>query len=93
MNVHFKDILKLSDNMKMEKIFKEIEIAVKKAESKHKVFPDSLIHQAAILAEESGEVVQAVLNHHDHGKDSSLIDVELYQTIAVCVRMLKRRTK
>jgi len=93
MNEHFKDIIKLNNDMKMNNIFKGINTAVERAERKHETFPTSIIHQVAILAEESGEVVQAVLNHNDHGKDAELIDVELYQTIAVCIRMLKHRGK
>jgi len=68
----------------------DIEHAVFQAKMKHPEFPKDLRHQALILAEEAGEVAQAVLNHTDHGADSEHINKEYLHTIAVCVRALER---
>lgn len=75
--------------MNMEYIFDNIKDAVSYAEFKHRHFPDDLIHQVAIMSEESGEAVRAALLHvyDDHTLDD--VEEELYQTIAVCVRILK----
>ncbi len=85
----FKDMKKFINKNRDIRIYNNISTAVIHAETKHPIFPDDIKHQALILAEESGEVMQAVLNHTDHGKDYDLIEDELYQTIAVCIRMLK----
>jgi len=67
----------------------DIEHAVFQAKMKHPVFPKDLRHQALILAEEAGEVAQAVLNHTDHDKDHSNIRKELLHTAAVIIRMME----
>jgi NTP pyrophosphatase (non-canonical NTP hydrolase) len=67
----------------------DIDKATLHARIKHPVFPKDIKHQALILAEECGEVVQAVLNHTDHGEDYGNIRDELLDTAAVIVRMLE----
>ncbi|MCP4460925.1 MAG: hypothetical protein GY816_23335 [Cytophagales bacterium] len=62
---------------------------LRRAEEKHPVFPEDLIHKLAIMAEESGEAMQAALNYYYHGGDYSQIKVELVQTMAMCMRCLK----
>lgn len=68
----------------MMTFYKECE----RAEKIHPVWPTDLIHQIAIVAEESGEAVQAALNHVYHGKDIDLVREELIQTGAMCIRAL-----
>lgn len=53
------------------------------ATDKHPVFPDDLIKQAAIVAEEAGELLREANNNN-----SSLSRHECYQTAAVSLRML-----
>ena len=58
------------------------------ARAKHPQWPVDVIHAAAILAEEAGEVVKASLDA-TYGKiDSNPIVKELAQTGAMCIRML-----
>ncbi len=77
----------------MREIIDGILKALRHAEAKHPDFPEDIKHQALIMAEESGEVVQAVLNYTDHNCDKRLIEEELYQTVAVCIRMLKHEKR
>ncbi|MNE11263.1 hypothetical protein D3C80_1040130 [compost metagenome] len=53
------------------------------AVEKHPVFPNDLIKQAAIVAEEAGELLREANNNN-----SSLSRHECYQTAAVSIRML-----
>jgi hypothetical protein len=60
-----------------------------KAEKKHPIWPADPIHAAAIVAEESGELVRASLQFH-YEKGSKLeIMKEAAQTAATCIRLLK----
>lgn len=71
-------------------VFIKINDEVKSAKAKHtwKESP-GLFKQAAILAEETGEVAQAVLKHSDEGGSVEDIEKELIQVAAVCVRMIE----
>lgn len=53
------------------------------AKEKHETFPTCLIHQGALLAEEAGECLKECNN-----QNPSLARHELYQTLAVGLRML-----
>ena len=66
----------------------ELLAEVARAMDLHPVWPKDLIHQVAIVAEESGEAVQAALNHVYHGKSIDLVREELIQTGAMCIRAL-----
>lgn len=59
-----------------------------RAQRLHPVWPTDLIHAAAILAEESGEVVKAANNHIHHGGSLDEVRTELVQTGAMVLRML-----
>jgi hypothetical protein len=54
----------------------------------HPVWPNDLIHQVAIVAEESGEAVQAALNHVYHGDSLEKVRNELIQAGAMCIRAI-----
>ena len=60
-----------------------------KAKKKYPDWPDDMVHQAAIVSEESGELIRAVLNHVYH--DGSIEDVrnEAIQTAAMAIRFLE----
>ena len=53
------------------------------AVNKHPVFPDSLIEQAALVCEESGEAIQQANN-----QNKGLMKHEIKQTVAVALRVL-----
>ena len=61
------------------------------AESKYPDWPTDQIHAAAIVAEESGELVRAVLNEVYHGAPDEASDREAIQTAAMCIRFLGMR--
>lgn len=66
-------------------IIKEIE----RAEELHPNWPTDIIHAAAIVNEESGELIRAALNHHYFGESKEEIRKEAIQTAATCIRLLK----
>lgn len=73
-------------------ICEEIIAEVFRAEAKHPFWPSDIIHQAAIVAEESGELVRASLNHHYESfttESYQEIRKEAIQTAATCIRLLK----
>lgn len=67
----------------------EIQAELERAESKWDWEKYSLIKMAAVLAEESGEVIRATLQHEDQGGSIEEIRLELIQTGAMVLRMLK----
>ena len=60
-----------------------------RAETKYPDWPADLIHQVAIMQEESGEAIRAALNHVYHGEPLADVREELVQTAAMCLRCLK----
>jgi NTP pyrophosphatase (non-canonical NTP hydrolase) len=69
----------------LEGIHQELDFA----ESKHPRWPADLVHQAAILGEEAGEVIQAALQCTYEGADMTDLKNETLQCAAMCVRLLK----
>lgn len=59
-----------------------------KAEMKHPDFPVDLIHRSAIVAEESGELVQACLDNVFDGKPIEYAITEAAQVGATVIRFL-----
>lgn len=59
-----------------------------RARAKHPDFPQDIVHQAAIVAEESGELVRASINaHYEKGRVED-VQLEAVQTAATAVRLL-----
>ena len=66
-------------------IFDEISAA----EAKHGAFPEDIIHCAAIVAEEAGELVQAAIDfHYCHDEAQTDVQKEAIQTAAMAIRFL-----
>lgn len=61
---------------------------VAEATIKHPVWPREPIHAAAVVAEESGELVRASLQYVYEGGDVEAIRTEALHTAATCVRLL-----
>ena len=84
--------LDMKDNMEY---FQKINFALAKAEIIHKDFPSDPFRQLSIMIEEAGEVSKALndLSEMHSGDDTremvQNVREELYQTAAMCVRMLK----
>lgn len=60
-----------------------------RAETKYPTWPTDMIHQVAIMQEESGEAIRAAINHVYHGEPLEDVRAELVQTAAMCLRCLK----
>lgn len=73
------------EQMIIDKIMAEVE----RAEELHPNWPDDLIHAAAIVCEESGELIRAALNHYYHGEKAEKIYIETIQVAASAIRLLK----
>ena len=62
-----------------------------RARAKHPYWPTDPVHAAAIVAEESGELVRAALRFsYREGGEFDDIDKEAVQTAATCLRLLVR---
>lgn len=70
-------------------IIEQILLELERAESKHPEWPKDMIHAAAIVAEESGELVQAALQHKYEKGELHPLSVEASQTATMAVRFLK----
>ena len=59
-----------------------------RAEAKHPDWPDDILHQIAIVNEESGEATRAALQLEYEVGSKEDLRKELIQTAAMCVRMI-----
>ena len=75
--------------MKTEAIIGDVCAELLRAETKYPAWPTDLIHQVAIMQEESGEAIRAALNNVYHGEPLADVRGELVQTAAMCLRCLK----
>ena len=75
--------------MKIESALSLILSELARAEKLHPAWPNNLIHASAILAEESGEVTKAVLDHNEHKGSKAHIITEAVHTAAMALRFLK----
>jgi len=71
--------------------FREIELELNRAIEKFPTWPDDPIHAAAIVAEECGELQQAVLQnmYEPHKTDLPSPEDEAIQTAAMAIRFLR----
>lgn len=70
----------------IEAILTELE----RAEKKFPFWPDDIIHAAAIVGEESGELIRAAIQYRYEGGKITDCKKEAIQTGAMAVRFLKR---
>lgn len=75
----------MTENEAIQKIQEELV----KAESKHPFWPTDILHQIAIVNEESGEATRAALQYQNEKGELKEVQTELIQTAAMCIRMLK----
>ncbi len=74
--------------MNREQMIEAVFAELYRAEEKHPEWPEDVIHRAAIVAEESGELVQAALqNVYESGSKEHMIE-EAIQTAAMALRFL-----
>ena len=67
----------------------DILIELARAERLHPYWPTDIVHQTAIMAEESGEAVRAAIRcHYDEGGSIDDLRTELTQCAALCLRCL-----
>jgi NTP pyrophosphatase (non-canonical NTP hydrolase) len=66
-----------------------IEEEVARAKQKFPWWPEDTVHGAAIVAEESGELVQAALQHTYEGGSEAAMKREAIHTGAMAVRFLE----
>ena len=79
------------DNPKLDILLEALHGIVNELERAQKLHPDwpkDLIHQVAIQAEESGEALQAALNHVYHTGSIDEVEKELIQAGAMVIRCL-----
>lgn len=81
--------IELPDDVSTDLIILAIKAELYKAEQKHPHWPDNVIEQAAIVAEESGELIRAALQAKYEGGNSDECRKEAIQTAAMCIRFLK----
>lgn len=75
--------------MNIEQIQKEVLDELQRSKVKHDFWPSDIVHAAAIVAEESGELVRASLQYHYEDGTKEEIKKEAIQTAAMCLRLLE----
>lgn len=68
----------------VDAMLKELE----RAKAKHPVWPTDIVHQVAIMVEEAGEALRAVLNSAYEGGNIEEVRREVIQTGAMAIRVL-----
>ena len=66
---------------------------LERAKAKHPVWPTDIVHQVAIMVEEAGEALRAVLNSAYEGGNIEEVRREVIQTGAMAIRVLMNLEK
>lgn len=69
-------------------ILADVLAEVARAESIHPEWPDDVIHAAAVVAEESGELIQAALQYRYESGDLADVRKEAMHTAATAIRLI-----
>ena len=77
-----------SNKEDLDSIFLLITKELQRAENKHPLWPDDVVHSAGIMAEECGESQQAANQLYWEGGDREKLIREIVQTGAMAVRFL-----
>lgn len=72
-----------------ERILLLIMAELEKAEEKHPIWPKDMIHAAAIVGEESGELIRAALQFKYENGEAKEAFTEAIQTAVTSIRFLK----
>lgn len=76
------------DDLHLDGIIESVVSEMNSAANKHPIWTTDPVKRAAIVMEEAGEVIREA-NHLDEGHgDIKLLEKELIQTAATCLRML-----
>ena len=75
--------------MKIETVLAQVMSEIDRAEKIHPIWPRNHIHQCAVVSEESGELLQAALNHDEHKGSKRQMITEAVHTAAMAIRFLK----
>lgn len=75
--------------MKIETVIALVMAEIDRAEKIHPAWPKNHIHQCAVVAEESGELLQASLNHNERKGSKQSMITEAIHTAAMAIRFLK----
>ena len=68
----------------LHRILKEYHRAI----IKHPNWPTDIVHRAAIVGEESGELTRAAINNFYEGGAITLVEQEAIQTAATAIRLI-----
>jgi len=74
--------------MKIDDVIDLLKLELESAERKHPCWPTDPIHAAAIVAEESGELIQAAIDYVYAGKSRKELVAEAIQTAAMGIQFL-----
>ena len=77
----------------MDELIREILMEVERSENKFPFWPDDNIHAAAIVCEESGELIRATIQHKYENSAGYEMKTEAIHTAAMCIRFLKNIDK
>jgi NTP pyrophosphatase (non-canonical NTP hydrolase) len=72
----------------MKAIIADIMMELGRAEEEHPDWPEDMVHKAAIVVEEAGELLRAALQYTDEGGSIEDVRMECIQTAAMCIRFL-----
>lgn len=83
------EVTPTTQEMIMSDIWIEVMKELHRAETKHPLWPTDTVYAAAIVAEESGELMQAALQRQFEGGELEACEREAIQTIVTCIRFVK----